>query len=119
MKLFNCIPLRTSTVPAHITLDTASIIDLLKPKILDENGDQYSNSYLLGHISSSQDKVWEAIIKNEPKKQQQQQQPIDKYLNSHHEKVIIFSFPYLQVTLVNKVQENVERVLLYEVLHIY
>lgn len=66
--MFNCVPLRTSTIPAHITLDTASIIELFKPEIQDENGHKKKVNLKSDKVSLVQEEVWEAIIKKEPKK---------------------------------------------------
>ncbi len=53
IKLFQSLPIRTSNVPCHITLDTACLIDLLVTS---------GKGYLLQHIKDTKEKLWSDLF---------------------------------------------------------
>ena len=56
-KQFNCFPLRTNIIPKYITIDTASLIDLM----MDSGSKQYTQGS--GVLDKSKDKIWETYFK--------------------------------------------------------
>jgi len=54
-KLFHIIPLRTSFIPSHITLDTSCLISILN--------DKGGNSELFSNINKNKHKIWETYFK--------------------------------------------------------
>ena len=55
-KLFQCLPLRSSNIPKHITLSTSCITELFCPP-------KYDKSYSLKHVKEIQNGMWDSFLK--------------------------------------------------------
>lgn len=56
-KLFQPLPLRNNIIPKHITIDTASLINLFCPK-QDKDGNKVKKGELLSDVKDNQNEVW-------------------------------------------------------------
>ena len=60
-KLFQPLPLRNNIVPKHITLDTATIINLFMPDI-DNNGNKLKKGELLKNLKQNRYDTWNSFL---------------------------------------------------------
>lgn len=59
IKLFHAMPLRTSFIPKHITLDTAGLINIFN--------DKGGNKQMFAHINDNKDEIWSRYFKTNSK----------------------------------------------------